>query len=87
MGDHVDLDTAIKGIRKVLKAKCPKLSVTRARGTAYGWIDISGSGEFGEFTDKEREVLKSLGLQPGGNFCVISPEERGYWYHKLTQRG
>jgi hypothetical protein len=79
----IDFDTVIRGIRRSLKSKCPTLSVTRGRGTAYGWIDISGSGPWGRFTDEEREYLRSVGLQPGGNFCVIAPEDREYWYHKL----
>ena len=50
-------DQQIGIIRKALKKLCPTLSVRRGSGTAYGWIDILGSGEFHYFTEKEKQVL------------------------------
>lgn len=73
---------AIKIVRKALKELSPTLSVRMARGTGYGWIDISGSGEYGDFTESEREAVKSFGLNPGGNFANISPESRNYYVEK-----
>ncbi len=74
-----DAKEDIKIIRKALKKRCPTLSVRNGRGTAWGWVEISGSGEYGNFTEVERKVLCDVGLTPGGNFAVISPESREYW--------
>ena len=67
-------------IRNIIKSGHGKtLSVKRGRGTAYGWIDISGSGKWGEFTELEREHMAGLGFDNmGGNHHGISPEERRY---------
>lgn len=87
MGTDVPTDAReqIKIIRNWLKKKAPTLSVRMARGTAWGWVDIRGSGEYGNFTEKERAVLKEAGLRPGGNFAVISPEDRKYWTQKALE--
>jgi hypothetical protein len=56
-----------------------------ARGTAYGWIDIWGSGPFSEFTPEERKTLEEFGINAGGNCAVISPDSVGYWVEKLCR--
>ena len=76
----------IKTIRKALKLLAPSLSVRRGRGTGYDWIEIKGSKEWGEFTDEERESLIKVGLRPGANFAVISPDSRRYWVETLAKK-
>ena len=75
----------IKIIRKALKKLCPTFSIRIARGTAYGWIDIWGSGDCNEFTEEEKQALRNFGLNYGGNCSVINPEERKYWVKKAEQ--
>lgn len=70
-------------IRRALKKTCPTLSVRNGRGTAWGWVEISGSGDCGRFTPEENKALRSVGLNPGGNFAVISPDDRRRWARKL----
>ena len=77
-----EYDKQIKTIRKALKGLCPTLSVRRGRGTAYSWIDIWGSGEFGEFTDQEKAALEKFGLNYGGNCAVIGPDNRKFYVEK-----
>lgn len=74
----------IDAIRRALKKKCRTLSVRNGRGTAWGWVDITGSDPGGCFTAAERAVLTELGMSPGGNFANIAPDARGYWLKKLT---
>ena len=70
----------VRLIRQRIKRECPTLSVRMQRGTGYGWVGISGSAtEWGNFTDEEKEALERLGLRYGGNFAVISPEDRKYY--------
>ena len=70
---YIDTKTTAKIIRKALKTKCKTLRVRMARGTAYGWIDIWGSGPFSEFTDEEKKALDELGIPHGANCAGISP--------------
>ena len=78
-----EYDQQIGVIRKALKKLCPTLSVRRGSGTAYGWIDILGSGdEFHNFTNEEKKALDKFGLGYGMNAAVISPEDRKYWVEK-----
>ena len=61
---------------KLVKAGAAGISVRGGRGTAWGWIDISGSGPGGEFTAKQRRVIEQItGITPGGNFWVAEMEE------------
>ena len=76
-------DTKI--IRKALKKVCPTLSIRMARGTAYGWIDIQGSKEYGAFTEKEKKTLTSFVINYGGNFAVIRPRDREYYREKAEE--
>ena len=81
-----EYDKQIGTIRTALKKMCPTLSVKRGSGTAYGWIEISGSkDEFHNFTDEERKALGEFGLNAGGNFTVISPEDRKYYVEKANK--
>jgi hypothetical protein len=73
----------IAKIRKLLKMLTPTVSVRNGRGTAWGWVEISGSGEYGNFTDSEKEGLMKAGLSYGGNFAVIHPDDREYRIEKL----
>lgn len=82
---RISTKLAAKVIRKALKTRCKTLRVKMARGTAYGWIDILGSGEFSEFTPEERRVLEEFGINAGGNCAVISPESTDYWVEKLCK--
>ena len=80
---YVPSSEAIKRIRKVLKARCKTLSVRMGKGTAYGWVEIWGSGEYGNFTTEEKAALDHFGLKYGGNCCLIGPDETNYWVRKL----
>jgi len=82
---ETEFDRDIKIIRKALKSLCPTLSVRRDRGTAYGWIDISGSGRWREFTEAEKEALERFGLNYGGNCAQISPEGRKFWVERAKE--
>lgn len=73
----------IRRIRKALKTLVSGLHVRCARGTAWGWVDIWGSDEFGRFTEDQHKGLKALGLQPGLNCANIAPDSRAYWIEKL----
>ena len=77
-----EYDQEIGAIRTALKRLCPSLSVRRGTGTAYSWIEVSGSGEFGDFTTEEKIALEKFGLNYGSNFSVISPENRDYYVKK-----
>ena len=79
----------IKLIRRIIKKKCPTLSVTMGKGTAYGWVDITSKDRGAVFTKKESQCLKSLGRNPGSNFDVISPEDTGKFidYHMMKRAG
>ena len=81
-----EYDLQIGVIRKALKNLCPTLSIRRGSGTAYGWIDVWGSGdEFRNFTDEEKRALEKFGLNYGGNCAVISPEDRKYYAEKAQK--
>lgn len=66
----------VKMIRKIIKQKCKTLHVRIGRGTAWGWVEIYGSGRGGTFAENEKQVLRNFGLSPGNNFAVISPDDR-----------
>jgi len=81
----MDSRLAIKIIRKALKTLAPTLSVRKGKGTAYTWIEIRGSGRFGEFTETEKKALEVFGLGDCGiNLAVISPEKRRFYVEKAT---
>lgn len=76
-------ETAV--IRKRIKAECSTLSVRLARGTAYGYVEVRGSGEYGHFTDAEIAVLQRLSIPSGLNLAVIDRGARRRWAAELTQ--
>ncbi len=61
-------------VRKIIKDRCPTVSVKMGKGTAYGWVDIWSKGI--RFTDKEKKCLKSFGFTPGSNAANLLPAER-----------
>lgn len=75
----------IKLLRKWIKKVIPTVSVRMGRGTAWGWVEITGSGYGGKFTDKERKDLDALGFSYGGNFSVISPDDVEYYLAKVLK--
>lgn len=76
----------IKRIQKAIKSRCKSLHVRNGTGTAWGWVEISGSGSLGgNFTDDEKNALRELGLPFGANFAVISPEDRKWTAEKLEE--
>ena len=85
MSERIPVKEAAKRIRKAIKSHTDgkKISVKMCTGTAHGYIDISGSEDFGNFSDSERKLLKSFGMHPGGNFSCISPEGRTFWVNEL----
>lgn len=84
MATHISVDEALKTIRPAIKRICPRVSVRRGAGTAYGWIEVSPGQGRSMFTEAERAALVALtGTQPGGNFLVISPDEREWMTHRL----
>jgi len=83
--ENMDAKEQVKIIRREIKKVAPKVSVKMARGTAWGWIDISGSAtKWGIFTDAEKQALETLGIAHGMNCANIHPDDRGYWVAKLT---
>ena len=84
-----DATRDIKLIRRIIKKKCPTVSVRMGQGTAYGWVDITSKDIGARFTDKEMKCLKGLGRNPGSNFDLISPEDRDKFieYHMMKRAG
>jgi len=78
----MDTKKQISTIRKIVKDKAKTVSVRGGQGTAYGWVEISGSDTFGNFTDQERKALRSLNIRPGGNCALVSPENRTSFIEK-----
>ena len=68
-------------IRKIIKKKCPTVSVKMGQGTARTWVRIDGSKDkFGRFTPTEKRCLKTFGLETGlGGGTQIMPDEKEYF--------
>ncbi len=68
-------------IRKILKGRCPTLSVRMDTGTASEWIRINGSkNEFGGFTPKEKKCLDTFGIETGlGGGALLMPDEKEFF--------
>ena len=79
----------VKLIRRIIKKKCPTVSVRMAKGTAWGYVDITSRDIGARFTAKEVKCLKGIGLNPGSNFEVISPDARKKFidYHMMKRAG
>ncbi len=71
-------------VRKILKARCPTISVRMGLGTARNFIDILGSlDEFGRFTEDEKSCLKSFGIETGlGGGVVMDWRDRARFLEK-----
>ena len=71
-------------IRARIKGECSTLSVRQGKGTAACWVDVrGGTKEDSTFTKPELAAIKRLGLNAGGNFANISPQERANWAKRL----
>ena len=68
-------------IRKIIKGRCPTVSVRMDTGTAGEWININGSkDEFGRFTRKEKACLKTFGIETGlGGGATLMPDEKEFF--------
>ena len=68
-------------IRKIIKNRCPTVSVTMGKGTARNWVEIMGSGDqFGRFTSSEKRCLKAFGIDTGlGGGTDIMPDEKVFF--------
>ena len=68
-------------IRKIIKARCPTVSVRMDTGTASEWININGSkDEFGKFTKKEKKCLDTFGIETGlGGGALLMPDEKEFF--------
>ena len=66
-------------IRRIIKSRCPTVPVRMATGTSYGWVYIRAgfkNNHGRSFTKDEIKILRSFGLNPGGNIELIRPTER-----------
>lgn len=71
----MSLKENVKKIRKIIKERCPTVSVKMGRGTIYGWATISPKGRSDSFTQSERACLKhEFNLRPAGNYDSLSPK-------------
>lgn len=68
-------------IRKIIKKRCPTVSVKMGKGTARMWVHIDGSKDkFGRFTPTEKRCLKTFRIPTGlGGGTQIMPGERDYF--------
>ena len=68
-------------VRKIIKKRCPTVSVRMETGTARGWVRINGSKDkFGKFTPTEKRCLKSFGIETGlGGGTDMMPGEKAYF--------
>ena len=65
----------VKKIRKIIKDKCPTVSVRMGRGSVYGWTEITNKDIGAPFTASEKACLKhEFNLRPGSNTAGFSPE-------------
>jgi len=67
-------------IRKIIKKRCPTISVKMGKGTARTWVQVDGSREFGKFTPTEKRCLKTFGIKTGlGGGTQIMPGEKEFF--------
>lgn len=72
---EMEYDQKMKTLRKWLKKHCKSLNIRRGRGTAYSWLNITGTGERKgfktedgwpkKFTPEEEKALTKMGLTYG----------------------
>ena len=73
-----------KQIRKILKSYCKTLSIR----IPSGWLKIGGSsGDYGELTDKEKDLLNSFGLNYGNGLVrtSIKGSSLAFWLIKIKR--
>ena len=65
-------------IRKIIKKRCPTLSIKMGQGTARDFIDIDGSKDrFGRFMSTEKRCLKGFGIDTGlGGGTVLDASDK-----------
>jgi len=69
------LKSNVKKIRKIIKQRCPTVSVRMGKGTVYGWAQVSSRDIGASFTQSEKKCLRGLGLKPGNNWLPIPPDK------------
>lgn len=60
---------------RIVAAGGKGVSVQGGRGTAWGWIDVRGSGRFGEFTKAQRRAVEKVTGSPAGLNCWVGQIE------------
>ena len=71
----MSLKENVKKIRKIIKAKCPTVSVRMGKGSVYGWTEIMNKDRGAPFTKSEKACLThEFNLRPGSNTAGFSPE-------------
>lgn len=64
--------------QKIVEAGGEGIHVRCGRGTAWGWLDVSGSLPGGEFTPAQRQAVENVTHgRAGGNFWVGTLEDVG----------
>ena len=61
--------------RRIIKKKCPTVSVRMGKGTVYGWAQVTSKDRGAPFTSSEKRCLRGLGLNPGNNWLPIPPDK------------
>jgi hypothetical protein len=74
----------IAQIRTQLRAVAPTLTATEDGDDGKGWLEITGSGPGGQFTDEELRIVERLGLARGRTFAVVSPPDRAWLVQRLA---
>lgn len=71
----MDTKAEIAAIRKALRVRGLKASIRNGRGTAYGYVEMTGTEDFGRFTDSDNAVLRDAFGEDAGrsNFFLIAP--------------
>jgi len=72
-------------IRKIIKSRCPTVSVKMGKGTARSWVQIDGSKDkFGRFTLTEKRCLRNFGIETGlGGGTQMMPGEKQFFIRNL----
>ncbi len=69
------LKSNVRTIRKLIKQRCPTVSVRMGRGTVYGWAQVASRDIGAPFTSSEKKCLRELSLNPGNNWLPIPPDK------------
>ena len=79
----------VKLIRRIIKKKCPTVSVRMGKGTVWGWAEITSRDIGASFTKKERKCLLNLGLEPAGNWDSLdrTRQKKFIEYHMMKRAG